>query len=403
LFVNLTLVTETFPPEVNGVAMTLRRLVMGLAARGDVVTVVRPRQKADREAAAAAAKLDGGGVALEDEPGPDGYADWLVPGVALPKYAGLMMGLPVMGRLRNRWTRARPDVVHIATEGPLGWSALAVATRLGIPVSSSFHTNFHQYGDHYGYGAFKWIAMGYLRSFHNQAALTMVPTGQTRGVLEEDGFRNVEVVSRGVDAALFSPERRSDILRRSWGVGPGDPVVLYVGRLAKEKNIGLAVRAFLSLREKLPRAHLVLVGDGPERANLERQHPEFHFAGMRLGEDLGAHYASGDVFLFPSVTETFGNVVTEALGSGLVVVTYDYAAGREHIRHGFNGILAPFGDPDAYCSAVAALALHPETWPAMRVAARETALGLTWDAIIDRFRNLLAGAVGRGAAVEAGV
>lgn len=390
----IALVTETFPPEVNGVAMTLRRLVGGLVTMGDAVTVVRPRQKADVEREA------------RGEPSPaleGGYRDWLVPGMALPKYEGLMMGLPVPERLRRGWSDERPDIVHIATEGPLGWSALAAAARLGLPVSSSFHTNFHQYGDHYGYGAARDVAMGYLKAFHNATAVTMVPTRQMRGMLAAEGYRNVTVVSRGVDTVIFSPEKRSESLRAAFGAKGDAPVALYVGRLAREKNIDLAVAAFLRIRERHPDAKFVLVGDGPERPALEAKYPEFYFAGMQHGESLAAHYASGDIFLFPSVTETFGNVVTEALASGLVVVTYAYAAGLEHIRHGQNGLLARFGDPEDFVRVALAAASSPGKWPAWRAAARETARSVTWEAIVRRFRDVLEAVVAAGREAETGI
>lgn len=373
--VKIALVTETFPPEINGVAMTLQRLAEGMARLGDDLTVVRPRQRAD-------------GARDAKEPPP--YREVLVPGLPLPRYEGLMIGWPVLWRLLRLWSRERPDVVHVATEGPLGWAALGATARLGIATSSSFHTNFHQYGEHYGYGAFLQVAFAYLRSFHNETAVTMVPTRQMRDELLAEGFWDPAVVSRGVDATLFSPERRSAELRRTWGATEGDPVFLHVGRVAREKNIGLAVEAFLAVREHHPRARLVIVGDGPEREELQRRYPEFHFAGMQRGAALAEHYASGDIFLFPSVTETFGNVVTEALGSGLVVVTYDYAAGREHIRHGVNGILARFDDAASFRAAAVDIAGRPSDWPAMRSAARETALGVTWEAIIRRFRDTLA-------------
>lgn len=354
--------------------MTLDRLVRGLAALGDEVTVVRPKQKADRQARAEIEKP---------------FAEWLLPGVALPGYEGLMMGLPALGRLTKSWKTVRPDLVHIATEGPLGWSALGAAAKLGLPISSSFHTNFHQYGDHYGFGAIKHVATGYLRSFHNQTNLTMVPTRQMRAQLAADGFKNLEVISRGVDAQIYSPARRSQELRRSWGAEEADPVFIYVGRLAKEKNIALAVASVLAVQAEHPRARFVLVGDGPARAALQARHPQFIFAGMQRGEALAAHYASGDVFLFPSVTETFGNVVTEALASGLVVVTYDYAAGREHIVHGRNGVLAEFGNAAAYREAVSRISRQAQSWPDIRSAARQTALTITWEAIIQLFRNTL--------------
>ncbi len=386
--VKIALVTETFPPEINGVAMTLDRLVRGLAALGDEVTVVRPKQKADRQSGAEKGKP---------------FAEWLLPGVALPKYEGLMMGLPALGRLTKSWKTERPDIVHIATEGPLGWSALGAASKLGLPISSSFHTNFHQYGDHYGFGAIKAVAVGYLRSFHNQTNLTMAPTRQMRAQLAADGFKNIEVISRGVDTRLYSPARRSPELRRSWGAADDDPVFIYVGRLAKEKNIGLAVESVLAAQAENPRARFVLVGDGPERAALQSRHPQFVFSGMQRGDALAAHYASGDIFLFPSVTETFGNVVTEALASGLVVVTYDYAAGREHIEHGRNGVLAAFGDAAAYRDAVSRISRQRESWAGIRSAARETALTVTWEAIVQRFRSTLEDVAALPARADAGV
>lgn len=370
----IALVTETYPPEVNGVAMTLSRLVRGLRARGHEVEVVRPRQRQELTEAKAAG--DGARVVSDD---------FLVPGVPIPRYPSLRMGLPVVVRIEERWRAWKPDLVHVATEGPLGLAVLFVAERMGLPATSSFHTNFHSYGGHYGLHCFQDAALAYLRWFHNRTRLTLVPTAQGARELTGAGFHNMGVMSRGVDTTLFSPERRSAELRASWGAGPDDPVAVYVGRVAAEKNLGLAVKAFLRLRELEPRARFVLVGDGPERAGLEKEYPEFHYAGMRRGEDLAAHYASGDVFLFPSVTETFGNVVTEAMASGLVTLTYDYAAGREYVRSGGNGFLADFNDSAAYLRAVDTAMAAKEKWPAIRAAARETTLGITWEAVVARF------------------
>ena len=365
----LALVTETYPPEVNGVAMTLSRIVGGLRARGNTVEVVRPRQRQEP-----------GPVA-----GPGPAEDFLVPGVAIPFYDALRIGLPVVWRLEARWREWRPDVVHVATEGPLGLAALTAAGRLGVPVTSSFHTNFHAYGGHYGVAALRDATLAYLRWFHNRTRLTLAPTRQMVGELAEARFRGLGVMARGVDTELFDPARRDPALRASWGAGPDDPVVLYVGRVAAEKNLGLAVETFLRLREREPRLRFVLVGDGPAKEPLRRAHPEFHYAGMRRGAELAAHYASGDLFLFPSVTETFGNVVTEALASGLVAVAYDYAATREHVRDGCNGFAARFGDAAAFHSASACALENRARWPLIRVEARRTALGITWESVVGRF------------------
>lgn len=366
----LALVTETYPPEVNGVAMTLGRLTAGLRAAGHAVRVVRPRQAAEPTAPAS----------------PD--ADLLVPGVPLPGYSTLRCGAPLVWRLEAAWRDWRPDVVHVATEGPLGLAALAAASRLRRPVTSSFHTNFHAYGGHYGAGALQDAALAYLRWFHNQTRLTLAPTRQMTAELAAARFRNLGVMSRGVDTALFDPSRRDPALRAAWGASPGDPVALYVGRVAAEKNLGAAVEAFLSLRAVEPRARLVVVGDGPARSALQTAHPEFHYSGMRRGEDLAAHYASADLFLFPSVTETFGNVVTEALASGLVAVAYDYAATREHVRDGHNGFsapMAPAGQPEGLAAALLRAHAARPRWPEIRAAARATATALTWDAVVARF------------------
>lgn len=368
----IALVTETFPPEVNGVARSLSHLVEGLARRGHRLAVVRPRQ------------------GRQDRPREEGGVTQLpLPGAPLPRYDGLRFGLPARRRLERRWARTRPTVVHVATEGPLGWSALRAATGLGLPVSSSFHTNFHLYGRHYGYGALQRVAVVYLRAFHNRAACTLVPSESARATLAERGFRNLGILARGVDSRLFAPDRRREELRRSWGAGPGDPVVAYVGRLAGEKNLPLAVRAFLAARERVPGARFVLVGDGPSRQVLERRHPELLFCGMRRGEDLAAHYASADLLLFPSLTETFGNVVTEAMASGLAVVAFDYAAAGLHLEHGANGLALPLGDEEAFVAAACALAAEPERARRLGRAARRTAEGITWEAVVTSFEARL--------------
>ena len=372
---NITLVTETFPPEVNGVAMTLSRLVAGMRARGHDVEVVRPRQKVE--------------VKGKSVHGQTPVADLLVPGMPIPFYSTLRMGLPVTGRLQARWREQRPDVVHVATEGPLGLAALRAAHLLGLPVTSSFHTNFHQYGGHYGLQLGRDLALRYMRWFHNRTRSTMVPASDLKQQLAVDGFERLTVLARGVDGTLFSPAKRREELRAAWGVRPEDPVVVYVGRIAAEKNLSLAVEAFLEMQQAEPRAKFVLVGDGPEREPLAKRYPQFHYAGMRRGEELAAHYASADVFVFPSITETFGNVVTEALASGLVVLAYDYAATREHVRSGENGFSAPFDDRETFLVAARDVMARWPEWPTIRKAARATAEGITWESIFDKFEEEL--------------
>jgi glycosyltransferase involved in cell wall biosynthesis len=368
----VAVVTETYLPEVNGVAMTLARIVDGLQRRHHRIQLIRPRQHAT------------------ETPAHDvHFEEVLSPGVPIPRYQGLRIGLPAKQALFRLWSLKRPDVVHIATEGPLGWSALAAAIKLKLPVSTGFHTNFHSYSRYYGVGFLKKPITAYLRKFHNRAQVTLVPTEDLRRELAIQGFENLRVVSRGVDTRLFSPARRSPQLRRDWGAADGEPVALYVGRIAPEKNLGLVVDAFSSMCKRVPRARLVMVGDGPERIALATRHPDIVFAGTRTGEDLAAHYASADMFLFPSLTETFGNVTLEAMASGLAVVAYDYAAAQQYLAHERSGLLAPFNDDEAFVGLATALAVDPGRAASLRVQARASAERIDWDNVFDDFEAVL--------------
>lgn len=368
----IALVTETYPPEVNGVAMTLKRMVEGLIARGHRVQLIRPKQG------------DADGPRSSHE-----FEELLARGWKVPRYEGLRFGLPAKSALVRSWSRQRPDLVHVATEGPLGWTAISAALKLKLPVTSDFHTNFDHYSRHYGIGWLRQPVSAYLRSFHNRTARTFVPTAALADELAAQGYRNLEVVARGVDTSLFSPCRRSASLRAAWGVSSDGLVVMHVGRLAPEKNLQLVVRAFRALRRAVPDACLVFVGDGPMRESLAGEVPEAVFAGVRTGEDLAAHYASGDVFLFPSLTETFGNVTLEAMASGLCAVCYRYAAAAEVIEQGRNGLVVPRDDEAAFVEAACRAARDASLRAGLAYEARETAERLDWEDVNDRFATAL--------------
>ena len=373
----VAVVTETFPPEVNGVARTIGTMVDALRGRGHRIELVRPRQ--------------GRSDAPSNAPR---FEEVLKRGMPIPSYRELRLGLPAKRALLARWRGQRPDVVHVVTEGPLGWSAVGAARQLGVPVASDFHTNFHTYSRHYGFGQFAGVVAGYLRALHNRADCTMVPTSELKAELEAAGFRRLEVVGRGIDRGVFAPDRRDERVRAGWGCRGDEPVALYVGRLAPEKGLALFVEAALAARVANPALRVVLVGDGPDAATLRRRHPEFVFAGMRFCEDLAAHYASGDLFVFPSTTETFGNVTTEALASGLAVVAFDYAAARQYIRHGQSGLLAKPGDRDAFVAHTQLLAADAVLRSRLRAEAALVGAGLSWPRVIDDleavFRHLIA-------------
>lgn len=368
----IAVVTETYPPEINGVAMTISRMVAGLQQRQHQIQLIRPRQHR-----------------LDHAANSPGFEEVLQHGVAIPRYDSLKMGLPAKQALLRLWALQRPDLVHIVTEGPLGWSALSAAVKLKIPCSSDFHTNFHSYSKHYGIGWLKKPIVAYLRKFHNKANCTLVPTSAMCADLEQHGYLNLRVVARGVDTHLFNPARRSADLRRQWGINPGQPVALYVGRLAPEKNLPLVLEAYAAMKAARPGTRLVLVGDGPERAALQAAHADCVFAGMRKGEDLAAHYASGDVFLFPSTTETFGNVTVEAMASGIAVIAYDYAAAAQHIRHGNNGLLADVDNAREFVALAATLPADPQRIASLGRQARATAERIDWETVNGEFESAL--------------
>lgn len=365
----IAIVTETFPPEINGVAMTLGRLIHGLRLKGHDIQVVRPRQQTDT-------------ISAQE-------SEILVHGIAIPGYAGLQFGLPASARLLKQWQQTPPDIVHIVTEGPLGASALKVARKLGLPITSSFHTNFHRYSKHYGFGWLRGIITSHLRKLHNRTAATFVPTQALASELGADGFANLRVMARGVDTQLFSPSRRANSLRANWQLKTDELAVLYVGRLAAEKNIRVVVAAFKAIAERRPDAKLIFVGDGPMAKQLKAECPDAIFCGSRTGEDLAQHYASGDIFLFPSLTETFGNVTTEALASGTGVVAFAHAAAAELIVNNDNGITVATGDEAAYIKAAVNLATNSAQLAVIRSRAANSMSCMDWSHIVEIFATTL--------------
>ena len=366
---HIDFITETYPPDVNGVALTVQALEYGLRAQGHRVGLVRPEQA--EEAIGAVGDL------------------MLVESAPIPRYPGLRFGLPAGRRLTARWNAQRPDAIYVATEGPLGWSALRAARRLGIPAATGFHTRFDDYMGQYGAGFLSPWVFAWLRRFHNRAGATLVPTRELQAELTQQGFRYVQRLGRAVDTRRFHPGWRDNALRQAWGVGPDDLGVLYVGRLAAEKNLPLLVRAFRAVQGQDPSAKLIIVGDGPEREALRELAPDAVFAGVRRGDDLAQHYASADLFVFPSRSETFGNVILEAMASGLATVAFDYGATREHLVDGTHGAAVAFGDEAAFVAATVRTALQCSPFR-MGEAARTATLHLHPDDVARAFAALLA-------------
>lgn len=363
----LTIVTETYSPQVNGVSRTLSQLVRVLEAAGDSVQVVHPRYGH-----------------------PEAHHHVHVRALRLPFYRELYLPVPPFRRAHRQVDQFRPDLIHIATEATLGWSMLRFARRRRIPVVSSFHTNFDQYASHYGCSFAQTLVWNYLRTFHNRTLETYAPSRSAIDCLQSRGFERLVLWPRGVDSQLFRPDRpRREALRAALGFSPRDVVIGHVGRIAVEKNLAYLGEALSRVSRLRPNVRILIVGDGPSRPELEsRLGASARFVGYRWGEDLADHYSAADIFAFSSVTETFGNVVLEAMSSGLPVVALRAGGPGEFVHDGETGtLLEPSATPDDFAQAIVRLVDDAEVRTIMGEAAHNFALTQSWDHIMLMLRG----------------
>lgn len=367
----ICLVTETYPPEINGVAKTLHRISHDLKVLGHSVTIVRPHQSGE----AKVSKIP---------------HITIVPSLPIPVYQGLHFGLPSRTLLKKIWSNNKPDIVYVATEGPLGVSAISLARKMKIAVTSGFHTNFHKYMRHYRLPIMSKLTEYFLKKTHNKTLRTFAPTEDVIQQLNQMGVKNTHLLSRGVDTELFHPSKRDSALRESWGIkSDNEYAAIFVSRIAAEKNIPLAINAFKRIKADNPNASCIFVGDGPEKYRLEKKYPEFKFVGTQTGEQLAKYYASGDLFIFPSLTETFGNVIPEAMASALIPIAFNYASPKTLITHNANGYLADYNDSDSFLKKIDQALSQKNEWETIRKRARETAEQLNWLNIVEKFAEEL--------------
>lgn len=361
----IALFTDTYKPQINGVARTLERLVDHASDRGHEVALVAP----------SAGPQAPGRNALEIR----------IAGFALPFYRELKLARMLSADEGRRLAAFAPDVVHVATEFTIGWSGLLWSQQRAVPVVSSFHTNFAAYVGAYGWPALERTTWNFLRAFHERALLTYCPSESTRQDLLHHGFnQDVRIWSRGVCAESFSPGRRSLELRKRLAPD-ADCIFLYVGRLAPEKRVEVILDAFQPLRREFGgRVAMVLAGEGPIANVLKSRTDEgVEYAGYVTGNALAELYASCDVFAFPSDTETFGNVVLEAAASGLPAVVADRGGVLETVKHQETGIVCAAGDRDAFSSAMRAFIVNSALRTACGERARRHAERQSWSTILD--------------------
>jgi len=361
---NLAIVTDTYPPDINGAALTLGRFTQSLIELGHTVNVIHT--------------------------GPANASyETSLSGFRFPFYKEVNIGYPQFFKLRSIWKKQQPDVVYVATEGFLGVSGMLAARHLNIPLAAGFHTNFHQYLKRYFIPQVERPVLAILRGIHNYCDATIVPSMYTHNNLMRQGFKNLRVVGRGVNTTRFSPSQRSIKLRESWGADDDTCVIIIVGRIAKEKNLEIALQTIQKIKTQR-KLKVVIVGDGPLKSSFENEYSSsiFHWTGLKRGKELAQHYASADVMFFTSETETFGNVIIESLASGLITVAYDYAAAHDHIIDGKNGYTAPQKNIEQLTEKLK-LAIENKDDTQMKYQARESTIQLTWLEISKQFAEAL--------------
>jgi len=311
----VALVCETFLPDVNGVTTTLCRLLEYLQQQGHEALLFAPQGAPTNYAGAEIIPLSG---------------------MPLPLYPEVKVTPPQLG-LTSRLRQFQPELVHLVGPVVLGAIVPSIVRRLGLPLIASYHTDFGAYSRHYGFGFLQHGVNAWLRWIHNRCRINLCPSSFTLRVLRSAGFRRLRIWGRGVDTERFHPRYRSEAWRAAVGARPGERILLYVGRLAAEKRIDLLPEAIRGI----PDVRLVFVGDGPFRAELQRRCTGLpvHFTGYLKGDDLATAYASADVFLFPSDTDTFGQVIQEAMASALPVIAARAGGAIDLVHHGQNGYL----------------------------------------------------------------
>ncbi len=379
----LAIFTDTYLPQVNGVSRTLAGLAAAVERRGGAVRVETVQDPLVGEASRDL-----------------GVVRW--PSMPFWAYPQLRIAAPPSPQVTAGLALWRPTLVHASTPFGVGLAGRAAALALGVPFVTSYHTAFSAYLRHYRLGALDAIAWPSLRWFHNGGRRTFAPSRPVADELRGLGFRGVRTWSRGVDPLRFHPRFRSDAMRTAMGAGPDDFVVAYVGRLAPEKGVHVAIAAMnvLVAAERAGgagagRIRFALAGDGPDEARCRETAPDgTRFTGALDGEELSAFYASADAFVFPSTTETFGNVVLEAMASGVPVIAPDVGATLE-LAHDVTAITFRAGDPESLAQQVARLRGDAQLHAQKRVAGLEVAAERSWDAVWDRlirdYREALAG------------
>jgi glycosyltransferase involved in cell wall biosynthesis len=370
----VALVTGSYNYIRDGIALTLNRMVEYLEAHGVRVLVIAPTAKTPAFAH-------------------KGHL-FPVPSIPLPARPEYRLALGLSGRARQELEAFRPDIMHIAVPDLLGYRALRYGQRKKLPVVASYHTRYEHYLTYYGLGVLHRPVSAYLKWFYGSCRELYAPSASMVETLHADGISTqIRLWSRGVDTENFHPARRSIAWRSKHGIADDELVICFVSRLVREKELDTVVDVLKGL-QRLNVAHRsVIVGDGPDRNFLESRLPDSVFTGFLVGGELAEAYASSDIFLFPSDTETFGNVTLEAMASGLVTVCADACGSRSLVVPGATGFLAKPRHSREFVEHIQRLANDAVLRDRMRAAARRRSLEFSWDSamanLLGYYRALL--------------
>lgn len=355
--------TESLPPNTDGVVNTLCKLVESLEETNTDYIFFSPVK-------------------------PDASLFWShrvhkVTSVRILPEIVYRMGVPYFHGIVPELVKFNPDIIHLCCPSLLGLYGLNYARKRKIPVVTSYHTHFISYFPYYGLHNLQNLGWSFLKWFHNQCDTTYVPAPSCADLLQTKGIQDLELWQRGIDVRLFNPAFRDPFLRASFK-DADTPILLFVGRLTKEKDLDILFQTHRLLMDRGLEYRLVIVGDGPLRDELQLQAPDAHFPGYQYGEALARWYASADIFVFPSTTETFGNVVLEAFASGLPTVGVRSGGVADLIRDGCNGLIAEPRDAESFAEKITAILLNEKLRRRLSHAALETARFYSWKEINTR-------------------
>lgn len=363
----VALFTDTFLPDVNGVAKTLGRWIHFLESKGAECKVFAPNGEADDETNSKIVERF-----------------YSIPFLLYPE---CRMAIPNPIHLKKKLTAFSPDIIHVATPFNLGLVGLRYAKKNRVPLVASYHTHFDQYLSYYKLQWMEPMLWRYMLWFHQECQKIYVPSESTRLHLEEKGLKQLEIWSRGVEVQRFHPFVDRARIWRQYDIPSGKFVILFVGRLALEKSVDVLMNTFFSLSEEVrAHSHLVITGEGPMYKPLLEQYgamPDITFTGFKQGKELSDLYAAADVFVFPSETETFGNVVLEAMASGTAVIGSAAGGVKDNIVHLETGLLCKPGDITEFVHAVELVYHNEEYRSKLSMAGRRYSLKQSWDHIFN--------------------